>query len=208
MKKLAIVVIAAAIFTVALQHAHAQQFIKIEHESTVQKQLAEKNTRQATSDTPQAAKTVEVASTPIQETKAPETAPKTAEIGCGPHDPALVYQILRETGVPRESAIQLLGSWKTESGGDFNQCQQIGDNGQAWGLNSWHPGRRYDMPFELRAQINWAVHTEMKRDCSSCYERIMAGGDVYSIRVAIQQTTRWGVPGARWSYADQFASMF
>jgi len=75
MKKLAICVIAAVIFGIAMSHAHAQQLIKIEHESKVSKQQAQINTRQATSDTPHDAKTVEVAQTPEKT----ETPVKTAE---------------------------------------------------------------------------------------------------------------------------------
>lgn len=128
---------------------------------------------------------------------------------CGPQDPAYIYQILTESGVPRLSAIQILGSWKTESGGDFNHCQQKGDGGLAWGLNSWHPGRRGDMPMTLKEQVLWAIHTEMKRDCSSCYDIIMQPGQsVTAIRTAIQSSTRWGVEGARWTYANQFNQMF
>lgn len=133
---------------------------------------------------------------------------QAAAANCGPQDPAVIYQILTGSGVPRISAIQLLGSWKTESGGDFNHCQKKGDGGIAWGLNSWHPGRRADMPDNLKDQVLWAVHTEMKRDCSSCYQRVMAGASVWDVRDAIQKSTRWRVQGARWTYADQFSSMF
>ena len=136
--------------------------------------------------------------------KATETAARNAQ--CGPQDPAVIYNVLIGSGVPKLSAIQLLGSWKTESG--LNYCQSVGDGGLAWGLNSWHPGRRYDMPMNLNDQIIWAVHTEMKRDCSTCYETVMAGTDVWSIRSAIKQSTRWGIEGARWTYADQFSTIF
>lgn len=143
------------------------------------------------------------------EKAAAEAAQAEAAKNCGPQDPAYIYRILRESGVPRESAIQQLGSWKTESGGDFNHCQKRGDSGVAWGLNSWHPGRRGDMPETLKEQVLWAVHTEMKRDCSGCYEVFMTPNvGVYAIRTAIQQSTRWGVEGARWTYANQFNQMY
>lgn len=212
MKKLAIALIAVTIFSISWHDAQAQvELNKNQQKSNEVSTTQELNTRQTNADTPQTAETPKVAQTPEPETKAPEIAPKQAEpapIGCGSHDPSTIYGILTEIGVPRSSAIQLLGSWQTESGGGFNQCQQIGDGGQAWGLNSWHPNRRYDMPMELRAQINWAVHIEMKRDCASCYQTLMAGGDAWTIRSAIKQTTRWGIEGARWAHADRYASMF
>lgn len=204
MKRLAICIVAAVIFQVAMAYAEPNN-TNTELESKVSTQ-ANETPRQTISDEPHEPKTAEVASTPIQEPKVAETAPKTPEIVCGPADPTNVYNILREIGVPRSSAIQILGSWKSES--HLDPCQKIGDGGLAWGLNSWHPGRRHDMPQELRAQINWAIHTEMKRDCASCYATIMQGGDTYTIRSAIKQSTRWGVEGARWTYADQFASLY
>lgn len=143
----------------------------------------------------------------VEAQRAAEEAARVAN--CGPQDPAVIYQILTGSGVPRLSAIQILGSWKTESGGDFNHCQKRGDSGVAWGLNSWHPGRRADMPENLRDQVIWAIHTEMKRDCSSCYDVIMSPGQsITAIRTAIQSSTRWGVEGARWQYANEFARQF
>lgn len=137
---------------------------------------------------------------PIKPTQA-ITAPASA---CGPQDPKVVYSILIEIGVPRLAAIQQVGSWTTES--HLDPCQKIGDGGMAWGLNSWHPGRRADMPEGLREQINWAIHTEMKRDCADCYTQFMAAESVWSVRNAIQRSTRWGVEGGRWWYADNYES--
>lgn len=163
---------------------------------------------QAAQEQPKPSETVVM---PVEAEKAVIPAEKPSKppepiVNCGPHDPTLVFNLLVEQGVPRLSAIQLLGSWKSESG--LDQCQKRGDGGKAWGLNSWHPNRRWDMPEELRAQVAWAVHTELKRDCSSCYQSIMAGESVWTVRSAIQQSTRWGVLGSRWLYADQFAKLF
>jgi hypothetical protein len=142
-----------------------------------------------------------------QEAERVRVAQEAAAANCGPADPAYIYRILVESGVPRLSAIQQLGSWKSES--KLDPCQKIGDGGIAWGLNSWHPGRRADMPINLKEQVLWAVHTEMKRDCAQCYEVFMSPGQsVNAIRTAIQQSTRWGVEGARWTYANQFNQMF
>lgn len=145
-------------------------------------------------------------------TEVPVEVPKPKpepELVCGPHSPEKVLNLILEQGVPKTAAIQLLGSWKTESGGGFDQCQKHGDGGQAWGLNSWHYGRRRDMPMELGAQVKWAIHTELKRDCENCYRTLMdPASSVWQVRSAIQQSTRWGVLGGRWLYADQFASMF
>lgn len=127
---------------------------------------------------------------------------------CGPHPAHEVYNLIRKEGVDRVAAIQLLGSWKTESGGDFNQCQKRGDSGKAWGLNSWHPNRRKDMPFDLAQQVHWAIHIEMPRDCKSCYTRLMGAKDQSTARAAIQESTRWGVLGARWQHADEFSKQF
>lgn len=143
-----------------------------------------------------------------------QLAPKTVTVpgqnhsegGCGAQDPGKIYDILTDSGVPRVSAIQILGSWKQESG--FDHCQKRGDGGVAWGLNSWHPGRRGDMPSGLKDQVLWAIHTEMKRDCSSCYATIMKGESVWSVRDAIQRSTRWGHEGARWQFADEFSRIF
>lgn len=131
---------------------------------------------------------------------------QAASASCGAQDPAVIFNVLVGSGVPRVSAHQILGSWKQESG--FDHCQKRGDGGIAWGLNSWHPGRRQDMPSNLKDQVLWAVHTEMKRDCASCYQRVMSGSSVWDVRDAIQKSTRWGHQGSRWQYADQFASMF
>ncbi len=130
------------------------------------------------------------------------------EINCGPHPASEVYDNLIAIGVPKLAAIQQLGSWKSESGGQFDQCQAIGDGGIAHGLNSWHPGRRYDMPLNLKEQINWAIHVEMPRDCRSCYDQFMAAESIWSIRQAIQKSTRWGVEGGRWTHADTFLNQF
>ena len=149
---------------------------------------------------PEAEKPPEPTQTKPSVEKKPEQPKQPAPIGCGPHEPQLIYDILIEIGVPRLAAIQQVGSWKHESG--FDQCQKRGDGGIAWGLNSWHPGRRVDMPEELRAQIKWAIHTEMPRDCRSCYEQFMAAESTWSVRNAIQRSTRWGLLGNRWYYAD------
>lgn len=212
MKRLAIVIAAVIIFTVAWSTAQSQAELNKKYAETDNRiastQTQENKTEPVdTPDEPQQAEIVKDEQTPIITAKVAETPSKTPEYACGQQDPATIYSILTEIGVPRISAIQIMGSWKHESGG-FDYCQKRGDGGIAWGLNSWHPARRYDMPETLREQINWAIHTEMKRDCASCYATIMAGGDVYSIRSAIQKSTRWGVLGNRWVFADQFASMF
>lgn len=142
---------------------------------------------------------------PVEVPKPVEPAP----IGCGPHEASTVYNLITAQGVPRTAAIQILGSWKSESGGGFDQCQKVGDGGVAWGLNSWHPGRRQDMPQELRAQVAWAINTELPRDCQRCHDVIMnPNSSVWEVRQAIKSSTRWGVEGGRWLYADQFATMF
>lgn len=130
----------------------------------------------------------------------------TPELICGPHDPKYVYQLILAEGVPRISAIQLLGSWKSES--RLNQCQKEGDGGIAWGLNSWHPGRRTDMPERLEDQVKWAISVETKRDCLACYNQLMNATTAWEARNAIQKSTRWGIEGARWTYADQFAQIY
>lgn len=125
---------------------------------------------------------------------------------CGPHDPKVVYDLILKEGVPRIAALQLLGSWQTESG--FDQCQKRGDGGIAWGLNSWHPGRRHDMPERLEDQIHWAIKVEMPRDCRSCYDQFMNASTAWEARDAIQRSTRWGIEGSRWLHADRFSSIF
>lgn len=134
-----------------------------------------------------------------------EPKPQPAVV-CGPHDPLEIYNILIDIGVPHLAAVQQVGSWTHESG--LDQCQKRGDGGIAWGLNSWHPNRRRDMPAGLQEQVNWAVHTEMRRDCPSCYTQFMAAESVWSIRDAIKRSTRWGILGNRWLYADQFGLRF
>jgi|JI10StandDraft_1071094.scaffolds.fasta_scaffold183386_3 hypothetical protein len=126
---------------------------------------------------------------------------------CGPADPAVVYGVLRELGLSRTAAVQMTGSWKHESG--LDPCQKRGDGGEAWGLNSWHPNRRVDMPENLRAQIVWAITVELPRDCPECYQIIVQSPNagVTTVRAAIQKTTRWGVLGNRWVYADELNSI-
>lgn len=145
---------------------------------------------------------------PTPELPVPPQEPVYSEAECGPHDAARVLSLIKAEGVPQLSAIQLLGSWKTESGGAFNQCQGSGDGGIAWGLNSWHPGRRYDMPMGLADQVKWAISVEMPRDCSTCYQQFMNANTIEDARNSIKRSTRWGIEGARWSYADEFAGQF
>ena len=151
------------------------------------------------------AEVVSVETEIVEEEKPPSTKPVKAKTldpkGCGPHEPKVIYELLIDIGVPHVSAVQQTGSWQQES--RLDQCQTHGDNGVAWGLNSWHEDRRYDMPWGLREQINWAVHIEMKRDCLSCYQQFMAGESVWSVRDAIYRSTRWGHLGNRWIFADQ-----
>lgn len=147
---------------------------------------------------PEAKKPAQPAQTKPSVENKPDTTPN-----CGAHTAKEVFDILISIGVPRLAAIEQTGSWKHESGGDFNQCQTRGDGGIAHGLNSWHPGRRQDMPLNLAEQIKWAVHTEMPRDCRKCYDQFMAAESVGSVRSAIQRSTRWGIEGLRWLYADQ-----
>jgi hypothetical protein len=213
MNRLAIVTAAVIIFMTAWSTALSQVELNVKYAETNNQTQDKTKTenKKTVIDTLSATQSVEALAndkTPAEATKAPETAPKPPEIVCGPHDPATIYNILREINVPRDSAIQLLGSWKHESGGAFDQCQKRGDGGIAWGLNSWHPGRRQDMPQGLREQVIWAVTVEMPRDCRSCYDTIMAGGSTYKIRNAIQKSTRWGILGNRWLYADQFNAQF
>lgn len=130
--------------------------------------------------------------------------PKKPAVVCGPHKAQEVYDILIDIGVPHLAAVQQVGSWTHES--NLDQCQRRGDNGVAWGLNSWWPDRRHDMPAGLREQITWAVHTEMPRDCRNCYEQFMAADSTWSVRDAIKRSTRWGILGNRWLYADEFGA--
>jgi hypothetical protein len=206
MRKTAILAVASVIFSIAFSHANAQvELNRNQNESQVTKQTTHETPRQANADTPKTPETAKVASIPESTPNIAPAVVQTPELSCGSQDPAKIYAILAEIGVPRSSAIQLIGSWKTES--HLDPCQKIGDNGVAWGLNSWHPGRRQDMPETLREQVIWAVTVEMKRDCASCYQTIMSGGDKWTIRSAIKQTTRWGTEGARWTYADQFENI-
>lgn len=217
MKRLAIVIAAVMIFTLAWSTANSQAELnqKFEKYAKTSNHVEPKPTKQTkkpvqdTPDVPKQADTPKPDKVPTKPAKVAVIAPKTVKQSsntCGPQSPSTIYSILREINVPRSSAIQLIGSWKHESG--LDPCQKRGDGGIAWGLNSWHPARRYDMPETLREQVIWAVQTEMKRDCASCHATIMNGGDTYTIRSAIQKSTRWGVLGNRWVYADQFASMF
>lgn len=219
MKRLAIVIATVMIFTLAYSTAQSQAELnrKYAEYAETDNQIAQKPKQQtkkvsekavvATPDEPQQAETPKVSKTPTEPKKVAQIAPKAVKqpaSTCGVQSPSTIYAILREIGVPRSSAIQLIGSWKHESG--LDPCQKRGDGGIAWGLNSWHPARRYDMPETLREQVIWAVQTEMKRDCASCYATIMAGGDTYAIRNAIQKSTRWGILGNRWLYADQLSN--
>jgi len=206
MRKTAILAVASVIFSIAFSHANAQvEFNQKQNERTVTEQTTHETPRQTNADTPITPETAKVASIPESQPNIAPAVVQSPESSCGSQDPAKIYAILAEIGVPRSSAIQLIGSWKTES--HLDPCQKIGDNGIAWGLNSWHPARRHDMPQTLREQVIWAVNVEMKRDCASCYQTIMSGGDKWTIRSAIKQTTRWGTEGARWTYADQFENI-
>lgn len=209
MKRLATAIVAVCIFTAAWSNVGQKQKNHVETKNddatrseTISLAKADKASKR------EAPKKVSKPNSKNKDAQNGSKKPVSSNNTCGPQNPTDIYKILRDIGVPRLSAIQLLGSWKTESGGDFNHCQKIGDGGRAWGLNSWHADRRYDMPQTLRGQVVWAVKTEMKRDCLSCYETVMAGDNVWSVREAIQRTTRWGIQGARWLYADEFANVF
>lgn len=146
---------------------------------------------------------------PIAATPTPAVVPdppKESQVVCGPHDPSTIYNILRKEGLNHIAAANQTGSWMTES--TLNQCQTHGDGGIAWGLNSWHPGRRKDMPMNLEQQIHWAVHIEMPRDCRSCYDQLMNASSDWEAQNAIQKSTRWGYQGARWSHAARFSTTF
>jgi len=138
-------------------------------------------------------------------TAAPDPAPE-APVVCGPHKPEYIYKLLRKEGLNHVAASYQTGSWMTES--TLNQCQTHGDGGVAWGLNSWHPNRRKDMPMHIEAQVHWAVHVEMPRDCKSCYDQLMAAETSWEAMNAIQRSTRWGHEGARWNYASTYLSTF
>ena len=141
---------------------------------------------------------------PKQQNKSTVPTNQKPAVVCGPHDSKEVYDILIDIGVPHLAAVQQVGSWIHESG--LDQCQKRGDDGVAWGLNSWWSDRRYDMPEGLREQIEWAIKVEMPRDCPRCYDQFMAAESVWSIRDAIKRSTRWGVLGHRWDYADEFGA--
>lgn len=166
----------------------------------VDSHAAKAQTHQEAAQAPQKVADEHVAAEP---TKAAPVAPP--QVSCGPQDPKIIYDILISIGVPRLSAIQQIGSWQHES--ELDPCQKVGDNGVAWGLNSWHPGRRADMPAGLRDQVIWAITVEMPRDCRKCYDQFMAGQSVWSVRQAIKSSTRWGIEGKRWHYADNFSGI-
>lgn len=83
MKKLAIVVIAVAIFTLAMQHAKADIRFEKTNISKGSQQQAKEIPRQTTPDEPHDAKAVEVAQTPVQPTNDAQIAPKSPEFTIG-----------------------------------------------------------------------------------------------------------------------------
>jgi hypothetical protein len=110
----------------------------------------------------------------------------------------------QEKGLSREGAAYLTGNFIGES--HLQPCGMRGDNGKAWGLAQWHPGRRADMPCGLIEQLNWAVQVEMPRDAGtrySCACDALRGNDIPLIKKRLQQWERWGVLGNRWVYSDQ-----
>lgn len=74
-----------------------------------------------------------------------------------------VLGILQDKGLTKQGAAYLTGNFIAES--YLLPCAaERGDGGAAWGLGQWHPNRRFDMPCELKAQIDWAIDIEMPRD--------------------------------------------
>lgn len=194
------ILLAVAIFMILPKAAAPQRFIN-KSEATAHVIAA----APVNSDPP--APQIEPAQPIVEPERTPEPAVAPVPVQtCGPQSPQAVYELLLQAGLSRIAAIQQLGSWQQESG--LDPCQNRGDNGLAWGLNSWHHNRRHDMPFDLARQVQWAIHVEMPRDCHSCYQQLLGAQEAWTARDAIHRSTRWGHLGNRWHYADNFSSAF
>lgn len=108
-------------------------------------------------------------------------------------------------GMSRQGAAYLTGNFLSES--HLDPCGTPGDGGQALGFGQWHPNRRYDMPCDFYAQLDWAVNVEMVRDTPALRDVLFdPSADVYTIMVYLQKWERWGTLGGRWTYAQVIIS--
>jgi hypothetical protein len=81
-------------------------------------------------------------------------------------------------------------------------CGNIGDGGLAEGLGQWHPNRRYDMPCDLKEQIEWALNVEMPRDAGRNYPNLAntlkdATATPEMILVGLESWERYSIEGNR-----------
>lgn len=107
----------------------------------------------------------------------------------------------QDMGMSRQGAAYLTGNFLSES--HLVPCGTPGDGGLALGFGQWHPGRRFDMPCDFSAQLDWAVNVEMVRDTPALRAVLFdPNSDVYTIMVYLQKWERWGTLGGRWTYAQ------
>lgn len=139
---------------------------------------------------------------PAQAPPQQQAVPETPVVSIS--DPAsIIMNTLKSIGVTHRASAYLTGSFEHESG--FDPDQKRGDGGKAWGLNSWWPGRRQDMPNGLAEQTRWAIEVEMARDTPHAVG-VMKNPHATDeeIKSAIYRWTRWGVLGNRWVYAQKY----
>jgi hypothetical protein len=116
-----------------------------------------------------------------------------------------VIGILQEEGLSKQGTAYLTGNFIAES--YLIPCGKFGDGGLAQGLAQWHPGRRVDMPCELKEQIKWALNVEMPRDAGRNYPNLAntlkdATASPQMIMTGLRSWERWGIEGNRRMYGE------
>lgn len=117
----------------------------------------------------------------------------------------LALDYYQNMGMSKQGAAYLVGDFLQEKPSAFidgNPCGGVlGDGGLANGFAQWHPDRRFDMPCQFDAQLNWAVNIEMMRDMPSLKTALFdPNSSPATIQYLIQRWERYSFEGDRFYY--------
>jgi hypothetical protein len=111
----------------------------------------------------------------------------------------------QDLGLSKQGAAYLVGNFVGES--SLVPCGVPGDGGLALGLGQWHPNRRFDMPCDYVAQLDWAFNVEMVRERPTLRQALVdPSTSAYTIMAEMYGWERWGQLGGRWIYAQNILS--
>lgn len=204
MKKILIVLLAIPI-TFAISNYKAAHNAESHSNTTKSAILSEPSADATLKRTDKPVATIETQQT-AQNAPAQPIKPAAWRVSYSPHSLVTVERInealgvLQDMGMTKQGAAYTVGNFITESYLDPDRCTPDGE--LACGLAQWHPNRRTDMPAGLTAQLKWAVDTEMVRDRPQLRAALFdPNASVDTITTEFYRWERWGVQGARWTYA-------